>query len=90
MVRDHGLSNSKYGIVVLSKHFFPKEWPQRELDGLVSRETANKKILLPIWHNISVDEVRKYSPTLADRIAVNSEKGIEYVVSELLRAIKRY
>jgi hypothetical protein len=85
---DHGLSNSKYGVVVLSKHFFSKEWPQKELDGLVSRETANKKILLPIWHNITADEVRKYSPTLADRIAVTSDKGVDQVVAELLRAMQ--
>lgn len=26
---DEGLANSRYGIVILSKHFFAKEWPQK-------------------------------------------------------------
>ena len=47
---DHGLSKSRYGIVILSPHFFEKEWPQRELDGLVAREVSSGKVILPIWH----------------------------------------
>src|SRR5205809_4089479 len=35
---DEGLRDSRFGIVVLSKNFFAKKWPQTELDGLVERE----------------------------------------------------
>jgi hypothetical protein len=35
---DRGLASSRYGIVVLSKAFIAKRWPQRELQGLVARE----------------------------------------------------
>ena len=85
---DHGLANSRYGVVILSPHFFGKEWPQRELDGLVQRETAGEKVVLPVWHDINAEQIRGYSPTLADRIAVSSERGLEYVVSELLRVLQ--
>src|SRR2546423_359737 len=34
---DRGLAGSRYGLVILSPHFFEKEWPQKELDGLVAR-----------------------------------------------------
>jgi hypothetical protein len=27
---DHGLANSCFGIVVLSKYFFEKDWPQKD------------------------------------------------------------
>ena len=84
---DHGLANSRYGVVILSPNFFAKEWPQKELDGLAAREVPGKKVILPVWHNITVDEIREYSPTLADRIAALSERGLEYVVEELLRVI---
>lgn len=87
---DHGLANSRYGVVILSPHFFGKEWPQKELDGLVARETTGEKVVLPVWHNISVDKIREYSPTLADRIAVSSERGLEHVVSELLRVVRPF
>lgn len=85
---DRGLANSRYGIVVLSPNFFAKEWPQKELDGLASREVSGEKVILPVWHNITADQVSKYSPTLADRIAVSSSRGLEHVVAELLRVMR--
>lgn len=32
---DEGLTQSRFGVVVLSPSFFAKEWPQRELDGKI-------------------------------------------------------
>ncbi len=39
---DQGLSRSRYGLVVLSPAFFLKEWPNKELDGLVAREDGRE------------------------------------------------
>lgn len=85
---DRGLAQSKYGVVILSPHFFAKEWPQKELDGLAAREVSGEKVILPIWHNITADQIGAYLPTLADRVAVSSDRGLEHVVEELLRVIK--
>ena len=85
---DHGLANSRYGVVILSPNFFAKEWPQKELNGLAAREVSGEKVILPVWHNITADQVREYSPTQADRVAVKSDRGLEHVVAELLRVIK--
>ena len=82
---DNGLVNSRYGVVVLSKKFFEKEWPQKELDGLVAREEGVNKVILPIWHGITQQEVRFFSPILADRLAVSSDKGIDHVANEIVR-----
>jgi hypothetical protein len=84
---DLGLSRSNYGVVVISPAFLAKEWPQRELDGLVAREIEGRKVILPIWHNIGAEEVRKYSPPLADRVAISSKEEPEKVVNEILRAM---
>ncbi len=84
---DEGLAQSRYGIVVLSKHFFSKEWPQNELDGLMSREIAGTRVILPIWHNITAEEVRTNSPILSGRVAAKSEHGLEKVISEVREAM---
>lgn len=34
---DYGIVNSQFGVVILSRQFFLKQWPQRELAGLVAR-----------------------------------------------------
>jgi hypothetical protein len=59
-------------VVILSKHFFEKDWPERELDGLASKEIKGKKVILPVWHGIGFEEVRNYSPMLADRLAIKA------------------
>lgn len=86
---DHGLAHSRFGIVVLSHSFFAKEWPQRELDGLTSREMEGVKVILPIWHNVSREQIMRYSPTLADRVGIQTSKGLDYIVDELLRVIQK-
>jgi TIR domain len=71
---DKGLINSRYGIVVLSPSFFAKNWPQYELNGLTAREIAGRKVILPVWHKITKDDLLAYSPTLADKVAVTTDK----------------
>ena len=83
---DKGLANSRYGIVVISQSFFSKDWPQKELDGLAALEVNGRKVILPVWHQIDAIGVREYSPILADRVATSSEKGIEKVVEDILKA----
>ena len=84
---DRGLARSRFGVVVISPHFLDKEWPQRELDGLAAREVDGTKVILPVWHNITAEQIRDRSPMLADRIATLSSSGIDRVVDDLARAI---
>jgi len=84
---DRGLASSRFGLVVVSPSFFKKQWPQRELAGLVAQETDERRIILPVWHNVSLVDVRKHSITLADHIAANSADGIQTVVKKLVLAI---
>lgn len=85
---DQGIVNSRFGIVVLSPSFFAKEWPQRELDALTSMEITRGKTILPVWHGVGFEDVRQFSPTLADKLAVTTDKGIDEVVREVVRATR--
>lgn len=88
---DRGLINSRYGIVVLSKNFFSKNWPQYELDGLTAREIDGQKVILPIWYGISKKDVLKYSLSLADKIAIDSsKKTIAEIAAELKEEMGEY
>jgi hypothetical protein len=85
---DRGLSNSRFGIVVLSPHFFKKEWTQRELDALLAKTASGSKVILPVWHNISRDEVARFSLLLADIHAADTSSGIESVAEEIYRSLQ--
>jgi hypothetical protein len=69
---DYGLAHSTFGVVVLSKHFFAKGWPQYELDGIVGMSVSGEQRMLPVWHEISRDEIARQSPSLVDKIARNT------------------
>ncbi len=71
---DKGLAQSRYGVVIISPYFLKKDWPDYELRGLVSKEIQGKKVILPIWHGITREELINYSPTLADKYALESSK----------------
>jgi hypothetical protein len=86
---DKGIANSEYGLVVLSPSFFAKGWPQRELDGLTAREVAGrKKLILPIWYNVDYEDVMRYSPTLADKVALPTQKmGLEEIAEAIAEVL---
>jgi CRP-like cAMP-binding protein/class 3 adenylate cyclase len=87
---DAGLSKCRYGVVILSPRFLNKQWSQRELDGLVARETASgEKAILPIWHELDRDTLMEYSPPLAERLAGRSDEGIAPLVEKILRVLRR-
>ena len=85
---DEGLSNSRFGTLVLSSAFFAKQWPQYELDGMNTLEINGRKMILPIWHKTSKSEVIKFSPSLADKVALNSSlMTIEEIAKELAEVV---
>ncbi len=87
---DRGLATSRVGLVVLSPSFIAKGWTNYELDGIVTRTVSGEQILLPIWHNITKQEVIDFSPSLADKVArstaTHTVDEIAKEIAELLRS----
>lgn len=87
---DRGLASSRFGIVVLSSAFFSKNWPQYELNGLVAKEMEGQKVILPIWHKVSKDEVMAFSLPMADKVAINTAiSSLSEVVDQLSEVLQK-
>lgn len=69
---DNGLKKSTFGIVILSGNYIKKGWTQYELEGLFNIEMTKGKTILPIWHNITKQQVMDFSATLAGRKALTT------------------
>ncbi|MGB4598623.1 MAG: DUF1883 domain-containing protein [Trichlorobacter sp.] len=86
---DKGLTKSRVGLVVLSPSFVAKGWTNYELDGIITRSVSGEQILLPIWHNITKQEVIDFSPSLADKVArstaTHTVNEIAVEIADLLR-----
>ena len=85
---DQGLAKSRFGIVVISRSFIKKGWTNYELDGLMTKAVSGQQTLLPIWHDITKQEVIDYSPSLADKVARNtSQETVEEIAAEIAELI---
>ena len=85
---DQGLSKSRFGIVVISRAFIKKGWTNYELDGLMTKAVSGQQTLLPIWHDITKQEVIDYSPSLADKVARNTaQETVEEIADEIVEMI---
>jgi TIR domain len=85
---DEGLAGSRFGVVVVSRPFFSKQWPQAELDALFSMQNSDgRKRILPVWHEIEREEVAKHSPLIAGLMASQSSSGLQQNVADILHAI---
>lgn len=81
---DEGLANSNYGIIILSEAYFGKQWPEEELEGLMSREDDDTDIILPLWYGVGEQEVTQYSPMLSGRVAgVIDEDNVDQIAESL-------
>jgi hypothetical protein len=88
---DKGLANSRFGIVVLSKDFIRKGWTNYELDGIITKSVSGEQVVLPIWHNITKQEVIDYSPSLGDKVARNTAVyTIKEIATEIAEVISNH
>jgi hypothetical protein len=71
---DEGLRKSKFGIAILSPNYIAegKYWTKAEFDGLFQMESINGKTLLPIWHNLTKQQVMEFSPIVANKKAMTT------------------
>ncbi len=95
---DRGLAESEAGLVVISPSFIAKPWPRRELAGLVAGEVGRNQVIVPVWLNVTREEVFSFSPPLSDKVAVIATEFdlpelalliVERVKPELFEAFQR-
>lgn len=82
---DRGLLKSRFAIAVLSKNYMEKYWTNYEVDGILNLETNTHKVILPIWHNVTLDDVKAFSPSLAGRKALETKSITAYGIAEILK-----
>lgn len=89
---DDGLKKSRFGVAVLSPNYIAenKYWTKAELDGLFQLESVNGKTLLPIWHNLTKQQVMNYSPIIANKKAMTTASmTAQEIAEELLNLIPK-
>lgn len=88
---ESGIKETKNCIVVLSPNFLANDgWGRAEFDSVYTREILEKNnVILPIWHNVSLEQVYSYCPRLADKVGLPSSLGAKELARKLAREIKQ-
>lgn len=69
-----GVKQSEFAIIVISENFFDREWTEKELNEFLNRQNQNgQKIILPVVHNITMEQLRDKYPSIAEIQAINSQ-----------------
>ncbi|MDX6047601.1 MULTISPECIES: TIR domain-containing protein [Bacillus] len=89
---DKGLIKSKFCIIILSQNFLNKYWTNYELNGIFQKDSnTQNSIILPIWHNVTRDEIQKRNLTLTDMMALNTSiHSTEDIVNAMLNLLKPF
>lgn len=84
-----GILNSRFVVVFLSPNFIKSGWSEYEFKSFLNREINEKKIIiLPIWHNVSYEDVRDYNPYLVDKFALDTRKySLDEIVDSIYQAV---
>lgn len=78
-----GLASARFGVVIVSPDSLDKNWPREELRQLLRRHIEGRTRILPVWHNVTSDQVRTKQPGLNDIWAVDTADGLRAVVRSL-------
>ena len=86
---DKGIAGARFGIVVLSRSFIGRPWPEHELRGLVNRDVEEDLKILPIWHGVSKHDVSQFSPSLSDKLAIDTQRfDAQQAAIRILRMVR--
>lgn len=68
-----GTKKAEFAIIVISENFFGREWTEKELYEFLNRQNrGGQKLILPIVHNITNDDLRKKYPSVSEIQAIDS------------------
>lgn len=86
-----GIRSSRFGILVLSKAFLAKRWTIHELNMLENLWVSDDRILFPVWHRITIEELSAYRAWLAIIIGLSTDTyEITEIVDEIFAVIMDY
>jgi hypothetical protein len=86
---ERGLKEARKCILLVTPHFLGNDgWGKREFDSVFTRELLEKEnIILPVWHEVTPQEVYEYSPSLANKVALKWSEGGKAVAGKLRQAV---
>lgn len=95
---EKGIKEAKKCILILTPNFLKNPgWTKTEFNSIFTKDIINNSSsILPIWHNVSKEDVYEYSPKLLDTFALiwpsfdeeNFDEKQNQIIEKIYKAIK--
>jgi hypothetical protein len=87
---EKGIKESNKCVLVLTPNFLSNPgWTKKEFDSIFTKELIKKEnLILPIWYNVSAQDIYEYSPSLANTVALHWPEKSKMAANEYKRAIE--
>lgn len=88
---EKGIKEAKKCILILSPNFLENEkWAKSEFETVFVREIYKKEdVIIPVWHNVSEDDIYEYSPKLLLKVGLTTSMGIKELAKKIIEAIEK-
>jgi type I restriction enzyme S subunit len=80
-----GINSSRCILPIVSKDYISERFVDQEIH-MIEDKSDNRQIL-PVWHNVSYDDVATLSPSFASRTAISTNDEIGKIVEKISRKI---
>jgi hypothetical protein len=93
---ESGIKDAKKCLLILTRNYLTNPgWGKKEFNSIFTREIiSSEKVVLPIWFDVTKEEIYDYSPSLLDTFALHwpsshekSEEVYKQEVEQLLSKI---
>lgn len=84
---ESALQKSRFGVVILSPAYKGSAWGKQELSALFAKEKYQDKVILPIYHGVTIEDVEEHWPLLADKISLNALAGSDELADKIYQSI---
>jgi len=87
---EKGIREAKKCVLILSKSFLSNQgWTKSEFNSIFTKELIEKQnVILPIWVDVTKEEVYEYSPSLANKFAIKWDSGKDEIIRKIYHALK--
>ncbi|MEI6270495.1 MAG: toll/interleukin-1 receptor domain-containing protein [Methylococcaceae bacterium] len=83
-----GLRSSQIIVLIISSRFLSKEWTTREMTLAIELEDPPDCVVIPIFHNLTDEDIQKIPATLRDRPGVSTRESLEEAIVRLVGSIR--
>jgi len=86
---ERGMNFSDCGILLISREYLTKNWTGFEIDNLITQYIEDGKKIIPIWLNVTKEDIKKTRPSLANIVALDANDNFDKIIGQIVKVLSK-